>query len=634
MIAQRTIAAVAAALVAGSVLAAVAAQGQVHTDARIAALIASLDGPAWENAAEELAALGDRAVGPLIEVLRIGKGIAAARACAPLARIGTERAVDAVLDALSAPNPAVREHAAAALGRVKSDRSVAALIVAVNKESWPLQAAAIRSLGDIGDARAAEPLASLLKGRPWYVRDAAIRAVARLAGSAANTTLVAALEDEHGSVRQAAREGLAARGETALGNVIRAFDQGSESVRWQAAWVLGRVKAPGSIEALLRGIEHGSPAVRLESAVGLVRLQSATAVDHLTRLLASRDPAVRDDAAWVLAQIPSSGTSGLAVIAQSIVDTAQRCAPPRSPAAIDAGVLTYRGRRYRLYPETLDRAPDIPAPLTSSDGTELMVTITSSGSYGIVPVTLQGKDRQCEADGADFPTLARSGVHSDAELDRTRTITGRSVVEIAELGRPGYLSDAGFLGDGEKVLSILKDDNRTVRTLGLTHPQLARPLFHIWNAMDTDLRLGRWNMAEHRWGNVTGILSHGRRVQVAAGDTKGTQLSIFADGLEGFFWIEISRDLTQPELAFLMKRYGHLAPDRMDAFVRALTRLRTGEMEPHYIQWYGFYEGRTPWRVDPITIALVFGLRTVEQIEAAFPGRLYDLLMARYVASS
>jgi len=37
---------------------------------------------------------------------------------------------------------------------------------------------------------------------------------------------------------------------------------------------------------------------------------------------------------------------------------------------------------------------------------------------------------------------------------------------------------------------------------------------------------------------------------------------------------------------------------------------------------------KDPWRTDPITIALVFGLRTLEQIEAAFPGRLYDVVMA------
>ncbi len=158
-----------------------------------------------------------------------------------------------------------------------------------------------------------------------------------------------------------------------------------------------------------------------------------------------------------------------------------------------------------------------------------------------------------------------------------------------------------------------------------------RDRFYIWNMMNVDLDLNRWNMAEHRWGNVTAVLTHGRRVKLDAGDTKGGQLSIFADGIEGSFWIEIAGDLTELERAFLKKRYGRLDPRQMDALVRALTCIRTGEIQPHYITWYGFYEGRTPWRTDPIALALTFGLRTLEEIEAAFPGRLDEVMMARHV---
>jgi len=726
MIPRGSLAAVAVVLVAACGIAALARQGGAQVDSRIAGLIASLDSQAWEKAVEELVGIGQAAVDPLVAALRSGKGIAAARSCLPLARIGTGPAVDAVLEALSAADPAIREHAATALAWVKSDRSVTALIAAVQKEPWPRQAAAIHSLGALGDPRAAEPLAGLLTSRAWYVRDAAIRAIAQLDGPAAIGTLVAALGDEHGLVRQSAREGLVAGGEPAVPEMVRVLAAGTETVRWQAAWVLGRIKAPGTEEPLLGALEHGAPAVRLESAVSLARLGTGKVVDGLTRLLTSRDPAVREEAAsllghlgspraaqplvaalgdadagWMAAValgrlgIPSAATPLAAALenpsartrrgaalalaslrAAGTVSALRRalgdpdeevrywaaealrgigtpeaahaaksarptrwdrdsrpCTPPRSSATIESGTLTHNERRYRLYPETLETAPDIPSPLTTADGTELIVTVTSNGKYGIVPVTLKVGDRQCEADGNDFPTLARSGLHSEVELDRTRTITGRSVAEIAELGRPGYLSDDGFLAVGEHVVSIMKDDDRIVRALGLTHPDLARPLFHVWNAMTTDLDLGRWNMAEHRWGNVTGMVSHGRSVQVAAGDTKGGQLSIFADGIEGSFWIEISRDLTASEQAFLKKRYGHLEPRQLDALVSALTRMRTGEIQPHYVAWYGFYEGRTPWRVNPIAIALVFGLRTLDQIEAAFPGRLYEVMMDRYAAT-
>jgi len=185
------------------------------------------------------------------------------------------------------------------------------------------------------------------------------------------------------------------------------------------------------------------------------------------------------------------------------------------------------------------------------------------------------------------------------------TLTGRAVGENTELGRPGRLSTGGLLGAGEDIVSVVKADNRIVTALGLTHPELARPLFHIcWNMMNTDIDLNRWHMPEHRWRNVTALLGHGRTVTVVAGDTKGVQQSIFSDGIEGFFWIEINRDLTEQERAFLGKRYGHLEPRQMDALVRALTHIRTGEMEPHHVMWYGFYEGKTSWRTDPIAIAL------------------------------
>ncbi len=63
--------------------------------------------------------------------------------------------------------------------------------------------------------------------------------------------------------------------------------------------------------------------------------------------------------------------------------------------------------------------------------------------------------------------------------------------------------------------------------------------------MQVDLAAGRWNMADHRWQNVASVFSHGQTVTLTAGDTKGVQESVFADGIEGFFWIEIGRELSR-----------------------------------------------------------------------------------------
>ncbi|MGB6121354.1 MAG: hypothetical protein WBG80_05565, partial [Bacteroidota bacterium] len=59
-----------------------------------------------------------------------------------------------------------------------------------------------------------------------------------------------------------------------------------------------------------------------------------------------------------------------------------------------------------------------------------------------------------------------------------------------------------------------------------------------------------------------------------------------------------------------------------------------GEMEPYYVMRYGFYEGHTDYRVDPIAIAFMFGLRDLEDIESAFSGRLDKALTEHHTKES
>ena len=42
-------------------------------------------------------------------------------------------------------------------------------------------------------------------------------------------------------------------------------------------------------------------------------------------------------------------------------------------------------------------------------------------------------------------------------------------------------SGVGFMEYDEDIISVLLGDNRLARKLKLTHPELARPLFHMWN---------------------------------------------------------------------------------------------------------------------------------------------------------
>jgi len=285
------------------------------------------------------------------------------------------------------------------------------------------------------------------------------------------------------------------------------------------------------------------------------------------------------------------------------------------------GTIEWEGKRHDLYPEILSTEPDLPSPYASPDG---IVTVTArlrDGTNALVPAMLT--EGQQYVNGEEFPDLARAGLHAEAGLLEKRAITGRSIEEITRLGRPGGLSTAGFMADDEEIISVLVGDNRLVKALGLTHRELAEPLFHVINMMETDIGIVYRN---HSWDDLEGLSYNGREIFLSGKGTKGGQKSIFDDGIEGAWDLDIWREPDARELAFLEKTYGHLGEEQLAELVGKLSRFHTGEMVPQYIMRYGFYEGHTGYRADPIAIAFIFGLKTVEEIEAIFPGRLPETL--------
>jgi hypothetical protein len=272
--------------------------------------------------------------------------------------------------------------------------------------------------------------------------------------------------------------------------------------------------------------------------------------------------------------------------------------------------------------------------MTSAAGMEIIVGKKKDGSYTLIPVTqrkgepwipdrgLWGIGDQLYVDADDFPTLARTGLHSDLELDLTKTITGRSISEITEDGRPERSSEAGFMSADEDIISVLKGDNQIVRLLGMSHPQMANPLFHVWNLI---------GKAGHKLAdNYSFFLYNGRKVYIKAFRSKPAQLSLFDDGYRGGSDIDIWRELDLKENEFLKRRYAHLSDRERQELIDRLSRIHTGELEPYYIMHYGFYEGHTDYRADPVAIAFIFGLRNLEQIEAVFPQKIDKILMGHF----
>ena len=251
-----------------------------------------------------------------------------------------------------------------------------------------------------------------------------------------------------------------------------------------------------------------------------------------------------------------------------------------------------------------------------------------------MPVSLSNDRKICKqliVDTTEFPQLAKTGLHSKERLNQIKTITGRSLTEITELGHPNGLSTSGFMAQDENIISVIKADNRIVTQLGLTHPQLAKPLFHVLNMMDADLALNRWNMAKHRWENIQYFFYNKQKVLVDAGDTKGGQKSIFNDTIEGAFHIKLWREFDAREIQFLEKHYGHLPTPELEQLKTQLSVINTGEMQPQYIMRYGFYEGHTFWRTDPIAISFIFGFKNLNELDIIFEGELYKVLTGHFI---
>lgn len=334
------------------------------------------------------------------------------------------------------------------------------------------------------------------------------------------------------------------------------------------------------------------------------------------QVMNARSSQLRGGWRWFLVALAASGAA----------------AAPSDPSLRAPTVVTIQEQQLAVYPSPLPSGVAPSSPGTTREGHEYLVVRTAAGARSVVLVTVEngplnlqygagkiGKGEQVKVNAGDFPTLAATGLHSPAELEHTAAITGKPVGEITRLGRPGMASGIGFLAEDEDILSVLRGDNELVRRLGLKHPDLARPLFHVWNLLLRQYELGKLGRFKD---DVGSIWYHEREIHVRSQRTKGFQESIFNDEIKGAFDIELWRELDAGEREFLNAAYVHLSAAEREAMMGRLTRLRTGEMQPYYIMRYGFYEGHTEYRVDPIAIAVTFGLKPLSEIEKAFPAEV------------
>jgi len=289
-----------------------------------------------------------------------------------------------------------------------------------------------------------------------------------------------------------------------------------------------------------------------------------------------------------------------------------------------------------LYPKKYNTLPDIASPTKLKNGTEVIISLYVNDGYSILPVTQEkgeiysclydfnGKGDQVWIDEPDFNSLGKTGLHSEDELNKKTMITGRSIEVINFISRPNRFSHSGFLTEDEDIISVLKGDNRIVKRMGMVHSQMAKPMFHIWNAILA-------NYFEEK--DTATIYYNSNIVRFNREWCNGYQESIFHDEIEGRHNIHIWRELSKEEIKYLTVKYNKLTEAQLKILIEILTHLHVSEMTPFYIMRYGFYEGHTSYRADPIAIAVVFSLKSIKDIDVSFNNDLYNILNQHFTGN-
>lgn len=289
---------------------------------------------------------------------------------------------------------------------------------------------------------------------------------------------------------------------------------------------------------------------------------------------------------------------------------------------------------FKFFPDYYSIEPSISSPLITGANRELVLLEMNNNRYSWIDATVEngapfdykksqyGKGNQLLADAEDFAGLARKGIHSELDLRNTKIITGRSVSQITIDGRPGGSSGVGFIAEDETIMFVIHADNQTLRKLHLKHPDIARPLFHLWNITREIERFSPDPVKGEQFEPVA-LIYNGNRVMIRITGSRGWQESIFNDEILGSGHIEIWRELNARELEFLKENYAHLSDDQFEKLVKMISYIHTGEMVFFYINRYGFYEGHTEYRVDPVSAVLIYGLKSLEDVHRVCGNDLY-----------
>ncbi len=234
--------------------------------------------------ANELCAIGEPAVGPLIKALKDDNPQVRSLAALNLGIIGDKKATNSLVEALKDPVPEVRMNAAFSLGQLQSLEAVEPLIELLKDENGEVVRYTVIALGMLKDPRATEPLCEVLKRDDASIsydgdsdmrytgnsniRYEAVFTLGEIGDPRAVDTLLDLLADKEIGNSAASSLGRI-EGEYVFGKLVKLLDSKNPTTRTNAAAVYEQIQDPTAVPILIRMLNDEVPEVRREAAYAL-----------------------------------------------------------------------------------------------------------------------------------------------------------------------------------------------------------------------------------------------------------------------------------------------------------------------------------------------------------------------------
>jgi HEAT repeat protein len=412
---------------------------------------------------------------PLIQQAAYGDPESASRAEEQLGAIG-QRSLQPLLDALLDSDPEQQQAAIAMLGHLGNPSAAVPLLAYANGTAGPppLRVRALLAAGQVGDDRVVDELSGLLgSSADVLLREAAAFGLAHIATPRAIDALARHLGGPLLAVRALACIGMGRlRRESDVDSLVARLD-GDQSpvVRAAAAWALGHMGTEQATAALVRTIRAAPTEARTAAVWALGASGGTEAARDLAAALFDSEPQVRAAAAWALRR------AGEGPVARRGEAPYHRMAGGQLRiASYVQDLLRFRAEEGRAALALARAGREIEAALDGALGgrgllrtDRVVVALRALETAGPGVLRLSPLVRPEELDDDDVATGMRS--LEEIAVRRGAALLRHSSPEVRGLAA-ATLANAGGRAAAEALASLLEEQDEGARELGAE--QLAR----------------------------------------------------------------------------------------------------------------------------------------------------------------